>query len=822
MRHDITHALRGFRKAPVFTAVAIVSLTLAIGANTAIFSLLNALVLRELPVRDPKSLVHVSSIAQNSTYEAGVTLPMYREFLRRQTTFSAVIGWLGNGVMNVEVEREHTRGAIWCVSGNFYSELGILPLHGRALTPDDVDTTTLQPAPVAVIGYTFWQRHYGGDPAAIGRTIQVEDEPFTIVGVAPKGFTGLGHAIEPDITVPLTAFPIISHVPALSPTSGTTFWVRITGRLRPGVSISQARAAIEAMWPALKADVVPSPYVGAQRDQFLATRIFVASAATGSEQRLREKFTQPLVVLLGVAALVLLVACINLASLMFARIAGRRHEIGVRLALGAGRWRVARQMLVEGVLLSATGAVCGIWVAYVISHALMTRIFSDYLVPASLDVTPDHRLLVFSAALAIAAGILCSSAPAWGASRQGASHLLQRNVRTIAGTGRTGHLLVGTQIALSLTLLTNAGLLVRTLQEIRAVDSGLRIDDVLVAYPTPRAGGYRNVDNDSYYPRVIERLRAVAGVSSAAISLFKPGVGVVTARERVSPASSPSGAVGTVSLFMPVSPGFFDTLGIELTHGRAFLWGDNSRGRRVAIISETLARQIVPAGDAIGQHIRVGVLPRRQDVEIIGVATDAHVIDAKDPNLSAVYVPALQEADRADWKCFVIRGKSASLAEINRTLDSFGYERINDLQTLAYVTDRAVLQERITAALAAFLGGFALLLGAIGLYGLMSYEITQRRREIGIRLALGAEPAGIRRAVLRDGLALTLAGVAVGFAGALGTTQLVKSLLFGVSAHDWITLVGAPVILIGVATVACLLPAQRASRVDPMIALRAE
>jgi putative ABC transport system permease protein len=349
----------------------------------------------------------------------------------------------------------------------------------------------------------------------------------------------------------------------------------------------------------------------------------------------------------------------------------------------------------------------------------------------------------------------------------------------------------------------------------------MRTDEVFVAYTAPRPGGYRDVDNDSYYPRVLERLQAVPGVSRAAISLSKPLGGGVGGGERVSSVASPPGRDGMRSLFTSVSPGFFDTLGMVQRSGRDFSWADSSRGRRVAIVSETLARQLFPSGEAIGQRVRIGVLPARQDLEIVGVVSDAHVYDLKDPTLSAVYIPALQDPN-ANWKCLVIRGSVVPIDELNQTLDAFGYERVGSTQTLAYVTDRALLKERMTAALATFFGGLALLLGAIGLYGLMSYDVAQRRREIGIRMALGARPSAVLLTVLRDGIAVTLAGIAAGLAGALISSRLVASLLFGVTAHDPATFIGAPAVLIAVALAACLLPARRASRIDPIVALRAE
>jgi predicted permease len=822
MWQDIRDAIRSYRKAPAFTAVALLTLTLAIGANTAIFSLLNALVLRNLPVRDPSSLVQLSSMSQVSNYESGLTFPMFQRVSARADLFSAVIGWMGISVMNVETERERTQGAIWVADGQFFSELGLRPFAGRALSPDDVDQTTLQPAPVALIGYKFWQSHFGGDPAVIGQRIRVKGQPFTIVGIGPRGFTGLGWIFEPDVMLPLTAWPLINDSPLQSIRNGSSFFVRTTARLKPGVTLAQAKSAIEAEWPELKRTTVPPGYTPAQRDRFLATRLVVRSAANGVEQGLRNKFAQPLVIVFGIAALILLIACVNLASLMLSRAAARSHEIGVRLALGAGRWRVARQMLLEGVVLSAAGAACGIGFAYWISRAIVAQILHDYLVEASLNVAPDVRVLMFASALAVLVGVLFSLAPALRATRLPSLELLQKSTRTASVAGRTGRLLVVVQIALSLVLLINAGLLVRTLQQIRAVDSGMRADDVLVAYPGELPGGYTGINNDAYYPQVVERLQSVPGVSRVAVSTSKPaGGGGLGEGERVSSVNAPADATGIASLFTAVSPAFFDTLGVALRTGRDFSWGDNSHANRVAIVSETLARRLFPNGSAIGQHVRIGVVPRRQNLEIVGVVSDARIYNLKDPNAAALYAPALQEPD-ASYKCFVIRANGVSLADLNRAVDSLGREHIGSMRSIEYITNEVLLQERLTAGLAAFFGGLALLLAGIGLYGLMAYGVAQRRREIGIRVALGAEPRRVMADVVRDSVAVALGGVAIGFVAALATVQLVKSLLFGVTPHDPVTLFVAPASLIAIAIAASMLPAARAARVDPMVALRAE
>lgn len=826
MWQDIRLAVRGFRKTPIFTTVAIVTLTLAIGANTAIFTLVNALLLRDARVRDPQSLVQVGSINPQTGLESGLTYAIYDDFKRRQVAFSAVIGWNANGVFNISSDNITTRGAVSAVGGNFFGELGVRPLAGRLITADDVNEPSANPAMVAVLGHSFWRGSFGADVNVIGRRIVVEATPFTIIGIAPPDFMGLGLVVEPAVTVPLTAYPKYVTFASADLRTGSSNWVRATGRLKPGVTLEQARASIDAFWPDLKAANVPPSFEGARRDPFLATVLSVKSAAKGLEPGpgLRGKFTQPLYIVMAIALLVLLIACVNLASLMVARGVTRSHEIGVRLALGAPRLRVMRPMLAEGLVLSAGGAICGVLFALWTTDTLVKVILRDYSIRATLDVTPDTRVLAFTASLAVLVGVLFSIVPAWRAARQDATSSLRHGVRTFTSSGRVGRLLVAAQVGLSLVLLVNAGLLVRSLQQVRAVSSGMRPQDVFVLYPNAVPGGYRNVDNDTYYPSVVSRLESLPGVERAAVSNFKPAGGGTGGGELVSNVAAGPEAGGIAATFMSVSPNLFETLGMAIRAGRDFTWNDHSRARRVAVVSATLADRLFPGSVAIGQRIRIGVLPRRQDLEIVGVVGDAHIYDLKDPNLASVYVASLQEPDIVDGKCFVIRGASMPLAEIKAAVASFGYETVEapEAQSLEYIVGRVLLQDRLTAVLAGFFGGVALLLAAVGVYGLMSFEVAQRRREIGIRVALGAEPARVVKTVVGEGLAVTIGGLTAGALAALASVQLVKSLIFGVSTYDPVTLLVAPLLLFSIAAVACLLPALRAGQTDPMITLRAE
>jgi putative ABC transport system permease protein len=819
---DVRLAIRTFWKTPVFTAVAILTLTLAIGANTAIFTVLNALVLRDLPVREPSSLISIARITPATT-DGAFSLPMFRALAERQRTLSALVGWTSYTIINIELDDVQTRGNVSAVTGNYFSELGLRPVIGRLLTDADVRIDTPQSAPIAVIGHAFWQRHFNGDPAAVGRTIRVENTPFTIVGVAPVGFKGLGLTLEVDVTVPLTFVPIVRDVPSAAFLNGTVNPISLTGRLRPGVTIDQARTELTTLWPTVLTDVIPADYVGAQRARFLETTIQVREGATGVEPGLRKRFTQPLVIVMAIALFVVLIACVNIASLMMSRASSRMHEMGVRVALGATRWRLMRHVLVEGVMLSLAGALCGVFVAMWASDSLVSVILATFTVPPSFDVHPDLRVMVFTILLATLVGLLFSVAPAWWVGRASAATALQSSTRTTTRSGRTGRMLVAVQVGLSLVLLMNAGLLVRSLQEVHAVDSGIRTDDVFVVYPSAKPGGYQGVDHDSYYPAVVQRLAAIAGVRDVSVSLSKPAAGVSAVPEPVSRVDAAPGSSHEVPASRSaVSPRFFNTLGLPLLDGRDFNWRDHSRSRRVAVISQSLAVRLFQGRAAVGQRIRIGATPENQDVEVVGIVADARLYNLKDSNVAAVYVPALQTPDPAG-KCYVVRGQGVSLAAIRQAVESLGVELINSrAESLNFIVGRALLQERLVAAFAAFFGALALLMAGVGLYGLTAYHVSERVREIGIRMALGADAKRVLAGVVGSAIQITSVGVLFGAAAGFAVAQFLRSLLFGVTTYDLVTMITAPALLLIIAILACLEPASRAARVDPMLSLRAE
>jgi putative ABC transport system permease protein len=818
---DVRYAVRAYRRTPGFALVVVVTLALAIGATTAIFSLLNALVLRDLPVRDPGTLVQVSTVTPLQG-ESNLTFSMFRELSARQLVFTSVIGASGNTGVTVNDGATVTRGLLWAATGNLYEELGVRPVAGRLLGAGDMTVDPPGADAVAVLGYGFWQRHYGGDVSVVGRTIQVEGISFTVVGVAPAGFTGFALVTEPDITIPLAAMPLVSGRSPSTLTASASRSVRVIGRLKTGATIEQARAQLAAVWPAVREAALPPAYTGPRRDDFLSIGLDVTSASKGNETPLRRRYVQPLVILLAIASLVLIIACTNVASLLLSRASVRRHEIGVRLALGASRWRVARQLVTEGVLLSLAGAAGGVMLSFWACAEITRIVFDEFLYPVVFDGRPDMRVIAVTTAAAIAVGILCSALPAWRGTRGSATEALQSQGRTFSVSGRSGKMLVGAQLALSLVLLTTAGVLIRSLSELRAVKTGIeRSDDVFVAYPREaRPGAYDGLDNDAYYPQVVRRIEALPGVRRASVSLNKPGTGGGS-RETVVRLGAIQEAAGVAATRSPVAPGFFAAVGIPVVNGRDFEWRDNSRGLRVTILSQSLARRLFGDADAVGQRVRVGLDPSRDVLEVIGIAADARLYDLKSTDVFAAYTPALQDQN-ASFKCFVIRGDNLSFASLKEAVEGLGREQVGDIVTLQYITDRSLLLERLTAMMSSFFGALVLLLAGVGLFALMSYAVAQRRREIGIRMALGADRLRVVRDVVRDGLTVTLAGLAVGVVAALAAVRVVETLLFGVTPQDPLTLAGAGASLIAIAILACFVPASRAARVDPVIALRGE
>jgi predicted permease len=806
----IRYTLWVLGRSPGFTAVAMLSLTLGIGANTAIFALVNALLLRELPVLQPERLVQLSVVRRED--KIPFSYPMFREIERGQRVFSGVIGWSPANISNVETNGVLSQAAVNSVTGNYYSELGTRPLRGRLITQEDARDGKV--SPVAVLGYEFWQRLFGGASDVVGKQIRIRGESYTIIGVTRKWFSGMTTGESLDITVPMK-----------SSENRALLWVFITGRLKQGITIEQARAQLKSFWPAVLAATPSTDVPGLRRQTFFSMGLDVAPVATGVARQLRAEFARPLYVLLGIVGLILMVACVNLANLMLARSAAHSHEMGVRVALGASRWAVTRQVLTESLTLSISGSILGFAFADFGSHLLVRMMAGGRLAPITLDLRPDWRVLSLTAAMAILTGVLFGFVPAWRASRADPACVIRANSRTLVGTrGGWARALMLAQVALSLVLLLGAGLLVRTFRNLRTIDLGFD-GSVLQISLSPKPGGYRGVDVNEYHRQLTDRLSALPGVLSAGFSDFK-GAGQRQWQEEVSASSaisSPDASV--ISSAIMVSPGFLRTLGIGLVLGRDFERADDASHPPVVIVSSSLAKRLFPEGNAIGQVIRFGFMPEFQELEIIGIAQTVRLLDLRDQNQRVVYIPYLQHPKEATPGSVLLRTNRAPGAItriVGHEIESFGHEYPLRTQTLEDEASQSLARDRAVAMISGFFGVLALFLALIGLYGLASYSVAHRTREIGIRTALGAGPAAVRWGVLRDELTLVLAGIALGIPCALASSRLIASLLFGVSTDDLPTLLVVSLLLLAVALLAGYLPARRASRIDPMVALRTE
>jgi predicted permease len=824
---SLRYALRALSKSPGFTAVAVLSLALGIGANTAIFTLINALLLRDLPVQHPERLVRLSPVRKGD--KITFSYPMFREVERGQRIFSSLTAWSTNDLSDVEINGALAQHRVLAVSGNAYEELGTTPLIGRLLSPTDADLAKGASVQVAVLGYEFWQRQFGAAPDVVGKQIRIEGHPFTIIGVTRKWFTGLTTGEPPEITVPLPAISLISSSGRFNLDSRAFLWLYPIGRLKDGVTIEQARAQLLSFWPDVLLATASTQTPGLRRQTFLSMGLDVSPVEKGISGGLNSQFQRPLYVLAGIVGLILLAACVNLANLMLARAATRSHEMSVRLAVGASRGALLSQIFAESLTLSLTGALLGILFAYWASHALVLLMTEGIAVPVSLDLAPDLRVLALTLSVAILTGILFGLAPAWRSSRQDPALALQQNTRSFSSaSGKLGKILIVAQVALSLVLLLGAGLFVRSFQRLRSVHFGFDQAALLEVSLNPRPGGYEHLDMDNYHRQLLQRVAALPGVASAGYADFSIPAAQLWHETASLSSVDPSTGVHFPANGATISPGFFETLGISLLAGRSFNDADDEKHPRTAIVSKSLADSVFPDGHAVGKALRFGFLPDFQNVQIVGVAANARIMNLRVAAPSVVYFSCFQPpqnlggVDKGDLFVRASGPPEALAKTVGAEIESLGHEYALETKTVQQIANQALVEERVTAMLSAFFAGLALLLASIGLYGLMSYTVTRRTREIGMRVALGAQSENVLWIVLRETLALTVVGLAVGIPCAIAACRLISTMLFGLTSSDVPTIVVVSLLLLAVALFAGYLPARRASSVDPLIALRSE
>ncbi|HSS77179.1 MAG TPA: ABC transporter permease, partial [Thermoanaerobaculia bacterium] len=800
--------------------------------NTAIFSLIDALLLRTLPVRDATRLVAVGNPARVGSMSSGsvrndlFSCPLYEQIRSQNQVFTDVFasgrtGKLTVGTSSSSEKTETARGRL--VSGNYFSLLGVNAFRGRTFTAQEDRGSGA--APFVVISHGYWQKHFAREDAVIGRRILLNGFPFTIIGVAPPEFFGDIVGVPTEIWIPLSMQGQVNPGRVYKD-RWDVGWLLLMGRLKPGVSIARARAEINVLFPRILAERAGSSF---SRDLLPRTDQMGVEVTPGAAgfSALRREFSQPLFTLMGIVALVLVVACANVANLLLERAMARRKEIAVRLALGAGPARLIRQLLTESVLLSALGGALGLLFALWAGTALLRLVGVS--TSAALDLHPDPLVLAFTAGVSIVTGLLFGLAPALRATRVELAPTLKESARSVAGSGSGSRwplakLLVVAQFAVSLLLVTGAGLFVRTLQNLQHLDLGYARDSLLLVNVDPVMAGYKGARLASFPLELAERLQALPGVT--AVSYSENGIFSGTESStsvRVEGFKSPPSGDPSVN-YDRVGAGYFRTIGIPLLDGRDFGPRDGVGAPRVAVVNEAMAKHFFAAGNPIGKRL-VLTGPPDLDFEIVGVARDVRDHDLRAAVPPRFYIPLLQSGDFDVAPNFEIRTRTpAALVEpIRRSLQAFDRNLpMRDLAPLTSMIDDSITNERIIAKLSAVFGVLGLLLASLGLYGVISYTIARRVNEIGIRMALGARRPRVLWMVLSETLVLALAGIVLGVPAALGLAGVVKSRLFGLSASDPATLATATGVLILVAVLAGVIPGSRATRVNPVQALRYE
>jgi predicted permease len=823
MWRDVRYASRTLRKSPAFTAAAVLTLATGIGANTAIFSAVNSIMLRRLPVERPDELISLTAVFPNGL-EPVFSYAAYR---RIATDGTQLIDALAASTVRrdaVTLDGPPEPVAIMWVSGNYFSTLGIAAAIGRTLLPSDDPSPPGEP--VAVLSDAYWARRFGRDPTVIGRGFRLRGATFSVIGVAPRGFSGESAGEAVDIWMPLSAQP--GARPWLWSGHSTT-WLRLLGRRRSGISLARARAGLEPVYERIRDDIAAGTESPEFRRSVLDSRLLISESSRGSS-RVRDNFATPLVVLTAIVGLVLLVACANVATLMLARAASRRRETAVCLAMGAGRWRLVRQRMAEALLLAGVGGLIGLVLATWGTSVLKTLISGA--LPISLDISPDTRVLAFAMVTACATAVIFGLLPALRATGIDPLRALKSGVGAGRGIARIplGRTLVVTQIVVSLVLLVTAGLFVRSLLNLREIELGFDPDRVLLFRMTPPAAEQpvSLESRRSLYRQLLARAGSLPGITGASASfsgVFSRGTwrNAITVEGFV-----PRSGVTPRTFANSITADYFDVMRIAVLRGRPFTDADHEGAPKVAIVNEAFRRQFFGDTDAIGK--RVGFCasdpcgPPKALMEIVGVAEDAKYVDLREEKAPMLYVHFAQHDQNVSEIQVRTAGDPAAVAAtIHRELAAVdGRLAIVGMIEARDQVDASLIAERLIAKLSTTFGFLALALAAVGLYGLIAYAMANRAGEIGIRMALGAQRRHVRRLVLGDTVKLLTFGAVIGIPIALGGAHVISSQLYQVKPTDSIVVFMSIAVLSFVALLAGYLPARRAARVDPVAALRAE
>ncbi len=815
---DVRYALRMMLRSPGFTAVAVLSLALGIGANTAIFSLINTVMLRLLPVREPGQLVELLSKYPGQDRWNAFSWQAYQHMRDHNQVFSSLIAASNHnygGFFHVRgegLEPERVDGEY--VVGNFFTVLGVKPAIGRLIGPED-DHRGAAPSPVAVVSWLYWKSRFNLDPAILGKRIIVEDVPVTVVGVTAREFFGLQVGARQDLWLPLAMEPMIRR-PSYATWAGN-WWLLLVGRLRPGVSIEQARSEMAVLYRQTVEDEFKT-----NNDPSLRKWTIEVDHAGAGLSRLRDQFAKPLMLLMAVVGVLLLIACTNVASMLLARGAARQKEMALRVSLGASRVRLLRQALTESLLLSLMGGALGVFLAYLGSAALVRIIATARGPRIELQVRPDVGVLLFTAGVALLTGVLFGLVPAlraWGAVP---TSPLREGGR--AGETRLGRLfgksLVAAQVALSVALLSGASLFIRHLSNLENLDLGFHRDHILLVSLDPAGSGYSGERLSRASRELLGRLEALPGVRSATMCGVTPisGAGAVRAATVEGYQAGP----GELRKIWEnwIAPKYFETLGTPLLAGRDFSFRDQGRSR-VAIVNQTMSRHYFGDRSPIGMHVTFD--GDNRPYEIVGMVGDAKYSELRGATLPTIYFNAFQLGSPISQFALRTNIDPASVAgEVRRTVRALLTTVPVKVTTLADQVDASIVPERLIAMLSGLFGALGSVLTAIGLYGLLAYTVARRVNEIGIRMALGATPGRVTRMVLGDALGMVCAGLAVGAPLAFWGKSFAASVIQDLPVQSAVPIVFGAVAMIAVAALAAYAPARRAARVDPMEALRCE
>lgn len=827
MKQDLLFAFRMLRKSPVFTLVAVLSLALGIGANAAIFQLLNAVRLKTLPVRSPEELVQVripNMEGARGSFEnryPPISNPIWEELKNHQEPFSSLSAW-GNRTYNLAEGGEVRLASGLLVSGEFFNMLGVKPQLGRVLNAnDDVKGCG---SPGVVISTSFWQREYGGDSQIIGRSLSLEDHRFQIIGVTQPSFYGVEVGRNFDFAMPICSEALTEGKNSRL-NSGTSWWLMALGRLKPGWSAKQATTALEAISPSLFQSTLPANYPTVNVKDYLGFKLEAVPAATGYSG-LREDYEHSLWLLFAIAGFVLLIACANLANLLLARASIREREMAVRLAVGASRARLIRQLLAESLLLATVGTALGAVVAQFLSKAL-TGFLSNKLEKVFLDFAFDWRFLAFAAFVAITTCVLFGLAPALRATRVEAATAMRANGRGLtAGKERLTlrRALVVVQVSLTLVLVAGSVLFSRSLVKLGHVDTGFDQDGLLVASVGLSNLGMAPELRSDFNKQLLDQIKALPGVEQAAETNSIP-LGRNSASNRVWMDGKDQQQSANV-WFSWVGPSYFETLRTPLIAGRELDERDVATSPKVAIVNETFARQLIAGSNPVGQRLWRESTPKTPETsyEIVGVVKDAKYSDLREDSRPVAFLSTAQDSQMTG-RAFIIRSnlKRGELTDaISKTLTGVNHAIEIRYDSFQELIDDLIVRDRLMATLSLFFGGLALLLSCIGLYGILSYAVATRTNELGIRIALGASSSSVISLILREAILLLFIGLLVGLPAIFALTRFASSLLFGLTPTDPTSLALAAVLLLVVTLLAALVPAIRATRIDPLEALRTE